>query len=65
LKRPPIDAVTGVIRTAADLIAVSGDPAADIAVLARPDVNQMLLMRAGRVILNRTTLESALPRRAR
>jgi imidazolonepropionase-like amidohydrolase len=61
--------LTGEIGTiapgaAADLIAVAGDPAKDIAVLARPEVNQMLLMRAGRVILNRTTSEDALPRRA-
>ena len=61
--------LTGEIGTiapgaAADLIAVAGDPATDIAILARPEVNQMLLMRAGRVIVNRTTAEGALSRRA-
>jgi len=38
---------------AADLIAVRGDPLADISVLAHPDDNLMLVIRGGRVILNR------------
>lgn len=38
---------------AADLIAVRGDPLADISVLARPQDNLMLVVRGGQVILNR------------
>lgn len=38
---------------AADLIVVRGDPLADIGVLAHPEDNLMLVVRGGRVIVNR------------
>lgn len=45
----------GTIATGAlaDLIAVRGDPLADISVLANPEQNLALVVRGGRVILNR------------
>lgn len=38
---------------AADLIAVRGDPLADIGVMARPEDNLLLVVRDGRVVINR------------
>lgn len=38
---------------AADVIAVKGDPLADVGVLAHPETNLMLVVRGGRVIVNR------------